>query len=328
MDTRASTPELRELRHRRCSACDDRRRPTATSSTCPASRLRAEPAAGGPRCAAVHGPCIIERVTFTADLRATILDAIGDTPLVRINRLTQGVIAADGAGEDRDVQSRQLDQGPHGRQDDRGRRARRPAQARRDDHRRHVRQHRHGPGDCRRREGLQVHLHDHRQAVEGKGRRAPGVRRRSHRLPDQRGSGGSALVLLGVVAARARDAERVEGEPVRQPLELAGALRTDRPGDLGADRRPHHAPRRRASAPAARSAASAGSSRNTIRRSRSGASTRTGRSSRNTRRPASSTRTRSTRTSPKASARTSCRRTWTSPSSITSRRSPTRTRPS
>ena len=72
-----------------------------------------------------------------------------------------------------------------------------------------------------------------------------GVRRRSHRLPDQRRSRGSAVVLLGVVAARARNAELVEGEPVRQPVELAGALRADRPGDLGADRRPDHAPGRR-----------------------------------------------------------------------------------
>ena len=44
----------------------------------------------------------------------TILDAIGHTPMVRINRITQGVIDADRPGEDRDVQSRQLDQGPHG----------------------------------------------------------------------------------------------------------------------------------------------------------------------------------------------------------------------
>ena len=39
--------------------------------------------------------------------------------------------------------------------------------------------------------------------------------------------------------------ELLEGEPVRQPVELRGALRADRPGDLGADRRPRHAPGRR-----------------------------------------------------------------------------------
>ena len=82
-----------------------------------------------------------------------------------------------------------------------------PAEAGRHDHRGHVRQHRHGPGDRRRRQGLQVHLHDDRQAVEGEGRRAQGVRRRGHRLPDQRRSRGSALVLLGVVAPRAGSPE-------------------------------------------------------------------------------------------------------------------------
>ena len=75
-----------------------------------------------------------------------------------------------------------------------------------------------------------------------------------------------------------------------------------------------------ASAPAGRSRASAGTSRSGTRRSRCGASTPTDRCSRSTRRPASSTSTRSIRTSLKASARTSCRRTWISASSITSRK--------
>ena len=61
-------------------------------------------------------------------------------------------------------------------------------------------------------QGLPLHLHDHRQAVEGEDRRAEGVRRRGHRLPDRRRPGGSALVLLGVVAARARDS-RTPGRP-------------------------------------------------------------------------------------------------------------------
>ena len=53
----------------------------------------------------------------------------------------------------------------------------------------------------------------------------------------------------------AGDAELVEGQPVRQPHQRAGALRADRPGDLGADRRPHQSPGGRRRAPAARSAA-------------------------------------------------------------------------
>ena len=158
--------------------------------------------------------------------------------------------------QDRDHQSRQLDQGPDGGEDDRGRREGRQAEAGRHDHRGHLRQHRHGPRHRRRGQGLQVHLHHHRQAVEGKGRRAARVRRRSDRLPDRRRSRRSALVLLGVVAPRARDAELVEGEPVRQPVERAGALRADRPGDLGADRAARSITSWSASAPAARSAAS------------------------------------------------------------------------
>ena len=46
-----------------------------------------------------------------------------------------------------------------------------------------------------------VVFHDHRQAVEGKDRCAEGVRRRGHRLPHGHRSGGSAVVLLRVLAS-------------------------------------------------------------------------------------------------------------------------------
>ncbi len=160
---------------------------------------------------------------------STILDAIGDTPMVRINRITRGVI----------------DQGPHGRQDDRRCRAGGAAEARGHDHRGHVRQYGHGPRHRGGRARLQVHLHDDRQTIKRKGRRLEGVRRGSDRLPDQRRARRSAVVLLGVVTSREGDAECVESEPVRQPVQLAGPLRTDRPRDLGSDRRHGHAPGRR-----------------------------------------------------------------------------------
>ena len=92
---------------------------------------------------------------------------------------------------------------------------------------------------------------------QGEGRRAAGVRRRGDRLPDQRRAGGSAVVLLGLVASREGSAELVEGEPVRQPVERHRALRADRARRSGS--RPSgkiDAPGRAASAPAARSAAS------------------------------------------------------------------------
>ena len=122
-----------------------------------------------------------------------------------------------------------------------------------------------------------------------------------------------------LVAAREGSAELLEGQPVRQPVEHAVHYEQTGP-EIWEQTDGRSRTWSSASAPAARSAASGATSRNAIRRSRSGASTRTGRCSRSTRRPGSSTRTRSTRTSPKGSARISCRRTSTSVSSTTSRR--------
>ena len=45
------------------------------------------------------------------------------------------------------------------------------------------------------------------------------------------------VVLLGLVAARGGDPGRLQARPVREPREPRGALRDDRAGDLGADRR-------------------------------------------------------------------------------------------
>ena len=157
----------------------------------------------------------------------TILGTIGNTPLVRLNRITREVAATVYAKVET-VQPRQQHQGPDGRADDRGGRAQGAAQARRHDHRGHQRQYRHGARHRCHRQGLQVHLHHYRQAVEGEGGRAAGVRRRGDRVPHRRRSRGSAILLLGVVPARRRDAQRVEGQPVRQPQQLAGSLRDDR----------------------------------------------------------------------------------------------------
>ena len=112
----------------------------------------------------------------------------------------------------------------------------------------------------------------------------------------------------------------LEGQPVRQPVEHPGPLRADRARDLGPDRRPGRSPRRRRRHRRHDLRRRQVSRRSRSPASRSGASTPTGRCSRSTRRPASSTRTRSIPTSPRASARTSCPRTSTSASSITSRR--------
>ena len=67
-----------------------------------------------------------------------------------------------------------------------------------------------------------------------------GLRRRGRRLPDRGRPVRPALVLLGLRPAGPRDARRLEARPVLQPGQPAVALRDHRPGDLGADRGPDH----------------------------------------------------------------------------------------
>ena len=81
---------------------------------------------------------------------------------------------------------------------------------------------------------------------------------------------------FGVVASCEGSPERVEGEPVRQPVEHHGPLRTNRSGDLGADEWNGDPPGRRRRELEVRLPAWAGTSRSGILGSRSGGSTRTG----------------------------------------------------
>ena len=87
-----------------------------------------------------------------------------------------------------------------------------------------------------------MHLHHHRQAVEGEDRRAEGVWRRSDRLPDRRRSGGSRGRTTRCRHGW-RGRSRTRGRPTSTTTcRTRGALRADGAGDLGADRRPRHAP--------------------------------------------------------------------------------------
>jgi cystathionine beta-synthase len=119
---------------------------------------------------------------------ANILEAIGGTPMVRINRLTKGVVKGtvlakiETFNPGNSIKDRMavtmiedaeraglLKPGGtiiEGTSGNTGM----------------------GPRHRRRRQGLQVHLHDDRQAVEGESRRAQGLRRRRHRLPHERRS--------------------------------------------------------------------------------------------------------------------------------------------
>jgi hypothetical protein len=109
-----------------------------------------------------------------------ILEAIGDTPMVRINRITEGITKATvlakietfnpgNSIKDRmairmieDAEQKGLLK-PGGT---------------------NVRQYRHGARDSRRRQGVSVRVHHDGQAIEGEGRRAEGVWRRGDCLPD------------------------------------------------------------------------------------------------------------------------------------------------
>ena len=175
----------------------------------------------------------------------SILDAIGNTPLVRLSRIGAGLTPQLVAKVEY-AQPRRLDQGPRRGRDDRGRRARRA---------------RCGPGGTiveptsgNTGTGLAI-------AARLKGYRVIAV------MPDKmskekidllRAYGAEVVVAPTAVAPdspesyyrvaerlAARDPRRLPAQPVLQPGQPAGPLRVDGPRALGADRRAHHAPRRR-----------------------------------------------------------------------------------
>ena len=63
--------------------------------------------------------------------------------------------------------------------------------------------------------------------------------------PDRRRAGVARVLLPRRRPPGRRDPRRVPAQPVLQPGQPRRALPLDRPRDLGADRRAHHAPRRR-----------------------------------------------------------------------------------
>ena len=157
-----------------------------------------------------------------------ILEAIGRTPLVRLNRINQGLkpqiyVKADYINPGGSVKDRigitMIDEAE----------TQGSPQARRHHHRRHERQYRHGPCSRRRRPRLQDGLHHHRQTVERKSRSPEGARRRSHRLPHRCRARGSAQLLFGREKARQGNSEFLLPESVRQSHESGSALPTTGP---------------------------------------------------------------------------------------------------
>ena len=201
-----------------------------------------------------HQTIGMSHVATTSAVKDSILDTIGDTPLVRLSRIGAGLRPA-ARRQARDVQPGRLDQGPRRGRADRGRRARRAAASRRDDRRADVGQHRHRTGDRRAAEGLPRDRGDAGQDVEGEDRPAARLRGRGRRRADRRAAGLAAVLLPRRRSADRGDPRRLPAQSVLQPGQPAGALRVDRTGAVGADRRSDHAPRRRRRAPAARSPA-------------------------------------------------------------------------
>ena len=186
-------------------------------------------------------------VQARADIRDSILDTIGDTPLVRLSRLGAGltpqlVAKVEALNPGGSIKDRV------GGRDDRGRRARRAAAPGRHARRADVGQHRHGPGDGRAAEGLPRDRGHARQDVQGEDRPAARLRRRGRRLPDQRRARVARVLLLGLGPAgrgdpRARSSPTsTSTRPTRRPTTSPRARRSgSRPGaDHALGRRRRH----------------------------------------------------------------------------------------
>ena len=175
----------------------------------------------------------------------TIVDLVGDTPLVKLHQVTEGVTDATvlvkleyfnpgGSAKDR-IAGRIIDAAeaegklkpggtivePTSRQHRRRPRARGPAAR------------------------LQVHLRVPRQGRRGQAQRAHRVRRRGRGDAHGRRARQPRVVLRRLRPPRPRDPRRVQARPVLEPQRSALALRDHRPRDLARHRRQGHALRGR-----------------------------------------------------------------------------------
>ena len=169
-------------------------------------------------------------------LGGSVLDAIGNTPLVRLRRVSHGVRPR--------IYAKLEFMNPGGSVKDRiaaylvtDAEKRAPAEERRDHHRADLREHGRRPGDARGRPGLQGDIHNARQGQRGEEGPAHGLRGesgcRAYRAPadlarplHQRGTRGSQKETPNSFMPN-------QYENLGQP---EGPLRDDRPGDLASDR--------------------------------------------------------------------------------------------
>ena len=169
----------------------------------------------------------------------SILDAVGRTPLVRLQRVTRGL---------RPTMLAKLEmlnlgkrQGPDRAADDRGGRARRPPQAGGNDRGAHQRQHGARAGDRGRPQGVQVHLRHARQDEPGEDRPAQGLRRRGGHHAHGRAAGAWESPTIGSpIAWRRRSPAR--SSPISTSTTRTTCPRGPPARDLGADRRADRRP--------------------------------------------------------------------------------------
>ncbi len=214
----------------------------AAAATRPARPRWLTPAALSASAEARHG------ILAAMHYAESILDLVGDTPLVRIRRLTRDL----GPADRQPLLLAKLEMlNPGGSVKDRiglpmieAAETRGPAQARRHDHRTDLGQHRPRPRHRGRAQGLSLHLRHGRQAV-GREAAAPArVRRRGRPVPDQRRPRLARELLLGGGPAGARHPGRVQARPVLERGEPGRPRADDRPGAVGPDRGPDHPFRR------------------------------------------------------------------------------------
>ncbi len=173
----------------------------------------------------------------------SVLDLIGNTPLVRLNSVARDYAPTD-PREGRIPEPGRLVQRPHRRADHRRSRSRGQAETGRHDRRTDERQHRHRARARRPAARVPLRLRAARQGGRGEAQRAQGVRRRGRRDPDLCRPRQPRVVLLGERPAGARDSGRVQARPVLQPQRPAEPLRDDGSRDLARHRGQGHPLRR------------------------------------------------------------------------------------
>ena len=174
----------------------------------------------------------------------SLVELIGNTPLVKLGRVTAGIDATvlakveyfnpGGSVKDR-IAVRMIDAAEQSGQLRAGGTIIEPD----------VRQHRNRPGDRGPTARLPLHLRLPGQGERRQDQHAPGVRSRGRRLSDRGVAGRSSLVLLRLRSTGPRYPGRMEARSVRESEQPALALRDHRPRAVGTDRRSHHALRRR-----------------------------------------------------------------------------------